>query len=141
MDPVRIGFLDTLPAHMLIRARPVAPQLLQPLKEQLEQFVEQGYLRRLPIGQYGVGLVVIKKTCGALRICGDYRPINKYIRHMPLTMPDIHVAIQRLIGFKMFGECDWTTAFHQVPLDEITSQRLAISTPCGLFAPNFLPGE
>jgi len=39
MDPVRIEFLDTLPAHMLIRASPVAPQLLQPLKEQLEQFV------------------------------------------------------------------------------------------------------
>jgi len=56
---------------------------------------------------------------------------------MPLTMPDIHAAIQILTGFKMFGECDWTTAFHQVPLDEITSQRL--STPCGLFAPNFLP--
>jgi len=53
-----------------------------------------------------------------LRYCGDYRPMNKFIKHMPLTMPDIHQAIQRLIDFSIFSDMDWATAFHQLPLDE-----------------------
>jgi len=128
-----------MPEFMRKKARPVAAELLPKIKEQLTKFEKQGYLKRIPIGQYGVALVVAKKPDGELRLCGDYRPINSHIKHMPLTMPDIHGSIQRLLGYKVFAELDWATAFHQIPLDEESAKRRAISTPFGLYAPQFVP--
>ncbi len=39
----------------------------------------------------------------------------------------------------MFSECDWKTAFHQLKVDDITAERLAITTPWGLYRPQFVP--
>jgi len=139
MEKIHIDFLPTLPESMRCRARPVPPELLPKIKIQLDKFVEQGYLKRLTTGHYGVPLVVEKKKDGELRLCGDYRPVNKYIRAIPLAMPDIHERIRALVGYSLFAELDWATAFHQLPLDEISSKRLAISTPFGLYAPAFVP--
>ena len=42
-------------------------------------------------------------------------------------------------GFKIFLDIDMTNSFHQFPLTELSSQRLAIQSPCGLVEPIFLP--
>ena len=42
-------------------------------------------------------------------------------------------------GFKIFLDIDMTNSFHQFPLTELSSQRLAIQSPWGLVEPIFLP--
>ena len=43
------------------------------------------------------------------------------------------------MGFKLFLDIDMTNSFHQFPLTEMSSQRLAIQSPWGLVEPVFLP--
>jgi len=43
------------------------------------------------------------------------------------------------MGFKIFLDIDMTISFHQFPLTELSSQRLAIQSPWGLVEPIFLP--
>ena len=83
--------------------------------------------------------MVARKTDGELRLCGDYRPINIHVRQMPVQIPDIHASMQALVGYIILAELDLTTAFHQLPLDKESQQKLAISTPCGVYMPQFLP--
>jgi len=43
------------------------------------------------------------------------------------------------MGFKLFLDIDMTNSFHQFPLREMSSQRLAIQSPWGLVELVFLP--
>jgi hypothetical protein len=54
-------------------------------------------------------------------------------------MPDVQTELENMQPFQLFTELDWATAFHQIPLDDESSQRLAISTQWGLYRPRFVP--
>ena len=43
------------------------------------------------------------------------------------------------MGFRIFLDIDMTNSFHQFPLTDLSSQRLAIQSPWGLVEPVFLP--
>ncbi len=139
MDPVHIHFMDSLPAYLRMRARPIPTELLDAAKEALDQYVETGYLFRADDGTYGAALVVVRKSDGSARLCGDYRAVNKHATGIPLLMPDVQAELEHMQPFTLFTELDWATAFHQIPLDEESSRRLAISTQWGLYRPKFVP--
>ena len=39
----------------------------------------------------------------------------------------------------VFIDLDMTNSFHQIPIDDFSSNLLSVSTPWGLFRPKFLP--
>jgi len=46
-------------------------------------------------------------------------------------MLDVHARIRALKDHAIFAELDWSTAFHQIPIDKETGLKLAFSTPFG----------
>ena len=54
-------------------------------------------------------------------------------------IPNVLHSIEKAIGFKYFIDLDLTNSFHQIPLDDVTSNRLSVITPRGLMRPKFLP--
>ena len=138
MDPIRLEFMD-LPSYMKQPARPVPFEIKAEAWNALQRFIDQGNLVRADGGAYGAGLVAVWKPDKTARICGDYRQLNKYLRNIPYIIPDIHETLQQMSGFAYFAEFDWTTAFRQLPIDELTSERLAVTTPWGLYRPRFIP--
>ena len=138
IDPIRIPF-DNPPAYLKGRARPIPIEIEKEAIASIEKFVKSGYLIKADKGNYGSALQAVWKPDGTARICGDYRLINKHIPNMPVLMPDIKASIDRLRLAKYLAEFDWTTAFHQLPIDELTQERLAITTPWGIYRPQFVP--
>jgi hypothetical protein len=47
--------------------------------------------------------------------------------------------LTKAAGWKIFVDLDMTNSFHQIPIDEASSNLLSVSTPWGLFRPLFLP--
>ena len=41
-------------------------------------------------------------------------------------------------GWKIFVDLDMTNSFHQIPIDDASSNLLSVSTPWGLYRPKFL---
>jgi len=58
---------------------------------------------------------------------------------MSVQIPDINASIQAFAGYKIFAELDLTMAFHHLPQDKESQQKLAISTPYAVYMPQFLP--
>ena len=54
-------------------------------------------------------------------------------------IPRVQYEVEKAMGFKIFLDIDMTNSFHQFPLTELSSQRLAIQSPWGLVEPIFLP--
>ena len=140
MMPVHIQFMDTLPSSVYQKARPVPVHLLPMVKELIDKFVAQGYLVYSNYGNYASPTLYVLKSDGkSLRMCNDLRRMNAFIKYSPVPQPHVHAMLTMLQGFNLFSELDWTTAYHQIPLDEATQERLAMNTPFGIYRPRFLP--
>jgi len=84
-------------------------------------------------------LVADKSTPPFVRICGDYRPINKYIMIPQHQIPNIRQEIYKAFGTKRFINLDLANGYHNLVIDKEASEALALSTEWGLFEPKFMP--
>ena len=84
-------------------------------------------------------LVADKATPPYVRICGDYRDVNKYIKIPQHYIPNIRHEIEKARGFKYYGNIDLANGYHNLPIDEEASEALALHTEFGLVEPKFCP--
>lgn len=84
-------------------------------------------------------LVADKATPPYIRICGDYRPINKYVEIPQYLIPNIRNQIYRAAGAKYTLNIDLANGYHNLPICAASSQALALSTEWGLYEPIFMP--
>jgi RNase H-like domain found in reverse transcriptase len=84
-------------------------------------------------------VVAPKATAPLIRLCGDYRPVNPYVRIRQEPIPHVQQSIAKAAGWKDFVDLDMTNSFHQIPIDHPSSELLSVSTPWGLYRPLFLP--
>ena len=125
MEPWHIVTKDDLPKEMVPKRYWVNPKLLDNAKKEVERlqtyFLEKSYSSRCsPM------VVAPKATIPFIRICGDYRKINEYIKFFQAFIPNVQIELQKISKFKYFCDVDLANAFHQIPIDEFSSELLSI---------------
>jgi hypothetical protein len=80
-------------------------------------------------------VVAKKKTHTFIRLCGDYKRVNKFLRVPKYPIPDVIPELHKLIEFPLYLDCDLTNADHQMPIAKRVSRLLSIQTPFGQFEP------
>ncbi|XP_070057851.1 uncharacterized protein [Nicotiana tomentosiformis] len=73
----------------------MAPAELKELKEQLKDLLEKGFIRQ-SVSPWGAPVLIVRKKDGSLRMCIDYRQLNK-IKNMYL-LPRIDNLFDQLHG-------------------------------------------
>ena len=120
--------------------RPIPYAIRETVKEMLNKLVEDKVLERVEVSDWAAPLVIVPKSNGHLRLCGDYKvTVNPHIQmdRYPLPIPeDIYATLD---GAKVFAKLDLSQAYHQLELDEASKQLTTINTPFGLFRYNRLP--
>ena len=66
----------------------MAPMELKELKLQLKELLEKGFIH-LSISPWGALVLFVKKKDGTLRLCVDYRQLNKMIVKHKYPLPRI----------------------------------------------------
>ena len=66
----------------------MAPTKLKELNEQLKEFLEQGFIRP-STSPWGAPVLFVKKKDGSLRLCIDYRQLNKVTIKNKYPLPRI----------------------------------------------------
>ena len=121
-----------------VRSRPINPRLYDHAKVEYERLTK--YMYKPSVSPWASPLVIAPKaTKPFIRFCGDYRWLNPYVIMPQAYIPRVQYEVEKAMGFRVFLDIDMTNSFHQFPLTEESSQRLAIQTPWGLVEPNFLP--
>ena len=102
--------------------RRVPHDLMNPLKEKLDELEKSGILKRVTEPTKWVSsLVVAKKPSGKLRICIDPTHLNKAILRHHYPTPNIDEITAKLGGARIFSVFDAKDGFWQVPLEENSS--------------------
>ena len=123
-----------------IRSAPyqVAERLRESVKKELEGLCEMGILET-SVSPWSSPIVPVAKKDGSIRLCVDFRKVNKVTVPDPYYIPMVGEIVDRVAGAQYLSKLDLNKGFHQVPLSEEAKQRAAIVTPFGKFQFTMMP--
>lgn len=130
--------LDVQPVITPVRKVPFA--LLEPLKKALNELEQSKIIEKVNGPSDWVNpLVLVKKSDNSLRICLDPFHLNKAIKREHSKLDTFDEITSRMSNAKIFSKLDASQAFHQIPLDESSSNLCTFGTPYGRFKFKRLP--
>ena len=114
------------------RSRRIAPADLDDLRRHLQGLLAAGIIKesRSP---YASPIVLARKKNGQLRMCIDYRTLNRRTIPDQYTVPRIDDALDCLSGSKWFSVLDLRSGYYQIPMVEEDKEKTAFICPLGFF--------
>ncbi|EOY19088.1 Uncharacterized protein TCM_043787 [Theobroma cacao] len=124
--------IDLLPGTAPISIPPyrMAPAELKELKVQLQELVDKGFIRP-SISPWGAPVLFVKKKDGTLRLCIDYRQLNRMTIKNKYPLPRIDDLFDQLQGATVFSKVDLRSGYHQLRIKEQDVPKTAFRTRYG----------
>ena len=91
----------------------MAPVELAELKKQIEELLEKGFIRP-SVSPWGAPVLFVKKKDGSMRLCIDYRQLNKVTIKNKYPLPRIDDLLDQLVGASVFSKIDLRSGYHQL---------------------------
>lgn len=120
MDPVARTYLS------------VPKPLYKEMKDYLHNLIAQGWVKKSN-SPYASPVVCVRKKDGSLRLCIDYRELNKKTHPDRQPIPRVQDILDSLGGNSWFSLLDQGKAYHQGFMDENSRPLTAFVTPWGLY--------
>jgi hypothetical protein len=96
----------------------------------LEELLKKWYICPI-VSPLGVPVVFFKKKYGMLRLCIDFRRLNKVTIKNQYPLPKIDDLFDQLKGAKIFSKIDLRLGYHQVRIKEDDTSKIAFHTMYG----------
>ncbi|GKB56867.1 putative reverse transcriptase domain-containing protein [Tanacetum coccineum] len=142
LPPVReIEFrIDLIPGASPVVKSPyrLAPSEMLELSNQLKELQEKGFIRPSH-SPWGAPVLFVKKKDGAMRMCIDYRELNKLTIKNRYPLPRIDDLFDQLQGACCFSKIDLRSGYHQLRVREEDIPKTAFRTRYGHFEFTVMP--
>lgn len=102
------------------------------LSKMLKELLDKGIIKR-STSEYSSRVVLVSKKDGTLRMCVDFRSLNKLVIRDNFPMPVMEEQIEMLQGKVFFTQLDLKNAFYHVQVKEECTKYLSFVTPNGQF--------
>ncbi|KAJ9535388.1 hypothetical protein OSB04_un001497 [Centaurea solstitialis] len=126
--------IDLVPGAAPIAKAPyrLAPPEMQELSKQLEELLDKGFIRP-STSPWGAPILFVKKKDGSMRMCIDYRELNKLTVKNRYPLPRIDDLFDQLQGAAWFSKIDLRSGYHQLKVREEDVHKTAFRTRYGHF--------
>ena len=108
----------------------MAPAELKELKVQMEELLSKGFVKT-STSPWGAPVLFVKKKDGSLRLCIDYRQLNKVTVRNQYPFPRIDDLFDQLQGAKVFSKIDLRSGYHQLKIRREDVPKTAFKTRYG----------
>ncbi|KAL2236228.1 UNVERIFIED_CONTAM: Transposon Tf2-12 polyprotein [Sesamum indicum] len=124
--------IETLPGVAPISIAPyrMAPVELHELKKQIEELLGKGFIRP-STSPWGAPVLFVKKKDGSMRLCVDYRQLNRVIVKNKYPLPRIDDLLDQLKGATIFSKIDLRSGYWQLRIAENDIPKTAFRTRYG----------
>ena len=125
-----INLVDEAPVSEPYRNIP--RQLYDEVKDHINNLLANGWIRQ-SYSPYSSPMVCVRKKCGGLRLCIDFRKLNRKTIPDKHPIPRIQTILDGLKGKQWFSTLDMSQAYHQGEISEQSRKYTAFSTPWNLY--------
>eukprot|EP00253_Pinus_taeda_P004030 PITA_04030 len=113
------------------------PELIE-LKMQLQELLDKNYIRP-SVSPWGAPVLFVKKKDGTLRMCIDYRQLNKLTIKNKYPLPRIDELFDQVKGTTVFSKIDLRSGYHQIRIKDEYIAKTAFRTRYGHYEFVVLP--
>eukprot|EP00253_Pinus_taeda_P012331 PITA_12331 len=113
------------------------PELTE-LKMQLQELLDKNYIRP-SVSPWGAPVLFVRKKDGTLRMCIDYRQLNKLTIKNKYPLPRIDELFDQVKGATVFSKIDLRSGYHQIRIKEEDIAKTAFRTRYGHYEFVVLP--
>ncbi|XLU29618.1 hypothetical protein S245_065684, partial [Arachis hypogaea] len=124
--------IDLVPGAGPISSAPYRMSLLEmaELKSQLEDLLGKNFIRP-SVSPWGAPVLLVKKKDGSMRLCVDYRQLNKVTVKNKYPLPRIDDLMDQLQGASVFSKIDLRSGYHQIRVRDEDIPKTAFRTRYG----------
>ena len=124
--------IDLIPGTTPISKQPyrMAPTEMEELKKQIEELQEKGFIRP-SISPWGAPVLFVKKKDGGMRLCIDYRELNRATIKNKYPLPRIDDLFDQLSKAAVFSKIDLRSGYHQLRIKSQDIPKTAFRTRYG----------
>ena len=116
----------------------MAPAELVELKKQLQELLDKGLIQPTA-SPWGAPVLFVKKKDGSLRLCIDYRELNRVTVKNKYPLPRINDLFDQLAGATIFSKIDLRSGYHQLKIKREDVPKTAFRTRYGHYKFLVLP--
>ena len=116
----------------------MAPVELQELRVQLQGLLDKGIIRP-STSPWGASVLVAKKRGKTLRLCIDYRQLDRVTIQNQYLLPRTDDLFDQLRGVRVYSKIDLHTGYHQLRVRETDTPKTAFRTRYGHFEFTVMP--
>ena len=111
------------------------PRNMKFTAETLTKLLNTGNIRPC-VGAFGAPVIVVAHPSGKLRMCVDYRKLNKVTKTELFPLPTLEDVLSLMGGKMFFSTFDLCQGYHQVKIAPEDQDKTAMVTHLGTFAWN-----
>jgi len=116
----------------------MSPLELAEVKKQLTELIEMEFIQPSK-APYGAPILFVRKKNGKLRMCVDYRALNKITVKNRYPLPRIDDLMDQLHGATVFSKLDLQSGYWQIRIAEKDVPKTAFRTRYGHFEWRVMP--
>ncbi|KAJ0790046.1 putative nucleotidyltransferase, Ribonuclease H [Helianthus annuus] len=124
--------IDIIPGAAPIARAPyrLAPTEMKELRTQLDELLAKGFIKPSS-SPWGAPVLFVKKKDGSMRLCIDYRELNKVTIKNRYPLPRIDDLFDQLQGASYFSKIDLRSGYHQLKVRDEDVHKTGFRTRYG----------
>lgn len=121
-----------------VRPYPIPFAIQEAVEQEVQDMLKQGIIEPSD-SPYQAPIVVVKKKDGSMRLCIDFRQLNRVVVTDNEPIPRVDMMFAKLGQSQYFSKFDFTKGYWQVPMHEASKPLTAFQASSGLYQFRFMP--
>lgn len=118
---------DTIPFKK--KLRPINPLLLPMIEKEIKKLLAVKIIVPLRYSKWVANLVVVRKKSGEIRLCIDFRNLNKCSKKDNYHLPKMEHLLQKVSRAKVMSFLDGFSRYNQIVVHPDDQKKNAFTTP------------
>jgi hypothetical protein len=103
------------------------------VKTELTRLLQAGFIQLVEITDWVSPMVLVKKKNGKIRVCIDFRALNKQTQKDHFPLPFISTILEEVAGHQVYTLMDGYSGYNQIQVALRDRHKTAFTTPWGTF--------
>ncbi|OMO98613.1 reverse transcriptase [Corchorus capsularis] len=120
-------------------ARVFRPEIELQIKGEIDKLLRVGFIKPIHHPTWLANVVPVKKKNGSIRVCVDFRDLNRACPKDDFPLPNIDTLVDATVGHEMFSFMDGFSGYNQIKMCKEDAEKTAFRTPIGNFYYTVMP--
>jgi hypothetical protein len=113
--------------------RQINPILLPMIEKEVKKLLDAKIIVPLRYSNWVENLVSIRKKSGEIRLCVDFRNLNKLSLKDNYPLPKMDHVLEKVVGTNRMSMIDGFSSYNQIAMNEQDREKTAFTTPWGRY--------